>query len=153
MTQQQPSYAGPSSSARPGQMTAVMRAMPQTTGPKVLRIGLVQGGKVIEERVIKQRTHVTIGPSENSMFVVPSRSVPPQHRLFEIVSGEYHLNFLDGMTGRIALRSGIADLSELRGHARRLPTGAYQIRLSDDARGKLVVGETTFLFQFVAPPP
>jgi hypothetical protein len=59
------------SSNRPGQMTAVMRAMPQATGPKVLRIGLVQGGKVIEERVIKQRTHVTIGPSEKSMFVMP----------------------------------------------------------------------------------
>jgi hypothetical protein len=57
---------------RPGQMTAVMRAMPQATGPKVLRIGLVQSGKVIEERVIKQRGHVTIGPSEKSMFVIPT---------------------------------------------------------------------------------
>ena len=69
--------------ARPGQMTAVMRAMPQVTGPKVLRIGLVQGGKVIEERVIKQRTHVTIGPSEKSMFVIPSKNIPPSFRLFE----------------------------------------------------------------------
>src|SRR5438093_1112257 len=129
MSQQPPNYAGPTPSARPGQMTAVMRAMPQASGPKVLRIGLVQGGKVIEERVIKQRTHVTIGPSEHSTFVVPSRMVPPHHRLFEIVGGEYHLDFLDGMTGRIALRSGVADLAELRGHARRLPSGAYQIRL------------------------
>ena len=32
-------------SARPGQMTAVMRAMQQSTGPKVLRIGLVAGGR------------------------------------------------------------------------------------------------------------
>src|SRR5262249_39611733 len=30
---------------------------------------------------------------------------------------------------------------------------AYQVKLTDDARGKVVVGETTFLFQFVAPPP
>ena len=30
---------------------------------------------------------------------------------------------------------------------------AYQIRLTDEARGKVVIGETTFLFQFVAPPP
>ena len=29
----------------------------------------------------------------------------------------------------------------------------YQVPLSDEARGKIVVGETTFLFQFVAPPP
>src|SRR5262249_16035635 len=110
----------------------VMRAMPQVTGPKVLRIGLVQGGKVIEERVIKQRTHVTIGPSEKSMFVVPSQSVPPSFRLFGLIGNEYHLNFLDGMTGQIPLATGICDLAALRGQAKRTPQGAYQIRLTED---------------------
>jgi hypothetical protein len=151
MTQQQPA-----ASSRPGQMTAVMRAMPQATGPKVLRIGLVQGGKVIEERVIKQRTHVTIGPSEKSLFVIPSKNIPPNFRLFELAGGEYYLNFLDGMTGRVALKTGISDLAALRGQAKRVPLGnaqMYQVQLSEEARGKVVVGETTFLFQFVAPPP
>jgi hypothetical protein len=150
---QQPFAGGGAPSGRPGQMTAVMRAMPQVTGPKVLRIGLVQGGKVIEERVIKQRSHVTIGPSEKSMFVVPSQAVPPNFRLFELIGNEYHLNFLDGMTGRVALQTGITDLNSLRGQAKRSAQGAYQVRLTEDARGKVVVGETTFLFQFVAPPP
>src|SRR6478672_6758345 len=150
---QQPFAGGGAPSGRPGQMTAVMRAMPQVTGPKVLRIGLVQGGKVIEERVIKQRSHVTIGPSEKSMFVVPSQNVPPNFRLFELIGNEYHLNFLDGMSGRVALQTGISDLAALRGQAKRSAQGAYQVRLTEDARGKVVVGETTFLFQFVAPPP
>src|SRR5262245_21821287 len=143
-------------SSRPGQMTAVMRAMPQATGPKVLRIGLVQGGKVIEERVIKQRGHVTIGPSEKSMFVIPSKAIPPNFRLFELIGGEYSLNWLEGMTGRVALKTGISDLGALRAQARRVAVGttqAYQVTLSEEARGKVVVGETTFLFQFVAPPP
>src|SRR3954468_16692239 len=143
-------------SHRPGQMTAVMRAMPQATGPKVLRIGLVQGGKVIEERVIKQRTSVTIGPSEKSMFVIPSKHIPPSFKLFDLIGQEYVLNFLDGMTGRVALKTGISDLGALRGQAKRVPLGnaqAYQISLSEEARGKVVIGETTFLFQFVAPPP
>jgi hypothetical protein len=137
-------------------MTAVMRAMNQATGPKVLRIGLVQGGKVIEERVIKQRTHVTIGPSEKSMFVIPSKNIPANFRLFEVVGNDYVLNYLDGMTGRVALKTGISDLGALRGQAKRIPVGqaqAYQVNLSDEARGKVVIGETTFLFQFVAPPP
>lgn len=141
---------------RPGQMTAMMRAMPQTTGPKVLRIGLVQGGKVIEERVIKQRTAVTIGPSEKSLFVIPSRAVPPNFKLFELVGQDYVLNFLDGMTGRVALKTGVTELGALRGQARRAQLGnvqVYQVPLSEEARGKVVVGETTFLFQFVAPPP
>jgi len=148
----QPYTGGGVSGGRPGQMTAVMRAM-TLTGPKVLRIGLVQAGKVIEERVIKQRSHVTIGPSEKSMFVVPSQNVPPNFRLFELIGNEYHLNFLDGMTGRVALQTGITDLGALRGQAKRSMQGAYQVRLTEDARGKVVVGETTFLFQFVAPPP
>ena len=149
---QQPHPHGPGpASGRPGQMTAVMRAV-MATGPKVLRIGLVQSGRVLEERIIKQRTHVTVGPSEKSMFVV-SASVPANFRLFELVGNDYCLNFLDGMSGRIALPTGISDLSVLRGHARRTQQGAYQIRLTEDSRGKVVVGDTTFLFQFVAPPP
>ncbi|MFO0550411.1 MAG: AgmX/PglI C-terminal domain-containing protein [Polyangiaceae bacterium] len=133
-----------------------MRAVSQATGPKVLRIGLVQGGKVIEERVIKQRTHVLVGPSEKSTFVLPTKSLPPTFKLFELVGNEYCLNFLEGMSGRVALKTGISDLAALRGQAKRVQQGqvqAFQIALSEEARGKVVVGETTFLFQFVAPPP
>jgi hypothetical protein len=143
---------GPQSQpGRPGQMTAVMRAMQQATGPKVLRIGLVAGGRILEERIVKQRTSVTIGPSEKAMFVVQA-NVPPQFKLFELIGNDYHLNFLDGMTGRVALATGITDLVALKGQAKRVGP-AYQIRLTEEARGKIVIGETTFLFQFVAPPP
>src|SRR5271166_5906608 len=136
-------------SARPGQMTAVMRAMSQASGPKVLRIGLVAGGRILEERVVKQRTSVTVGPSEKSTFVVQA-NLPVQFKLFELIGGDYYLNFLDGMSGRVALATGISDLAALRGQAKRVgPT--YQIRLTEEARGKVVIGETTFLFQFVAP--
>jgi hypothetical protein len=65
----------------PGHMTAVMRAVPRATGDRVLRIGLVVAGCILEERVIPQRTSVTVGPSERSMFVVDA-SVPPRFKLF-----------------------------------------------------------------------
>lgn len=146
-----PAFGAHGQSGRPGQMTAVMRAMQQSTGPKVLRIGLVAGGRILEERIVKQRTSVTVGPSEKSTFVVQA-NVPAQFKLFELIGSDYYLNFLDGMTGRIALATGISDLSALKGQARRLGP-AYQVRLTDEARGKVVIGETTFLFQFVAPPP
>jgi hypothetical protein len=145
-------FQQPGTSQRPGQMTAVMRAV-AATGPKVLRIGVVQSGRVSEERIIKQRTHVTVGPSEKNMFVISTSSVPATFRVFELIGNDYHLNFLDGMTGRIALPTGISDLTVLKGQARRTSQGAYQIRLTEDSRGKVVIGDTTFLFQFVAPPP
>jgi len=143
---------GSQAAGRPGQMTAVMRAMAQATGPKVLRIGLVQGGRVIEERIIKQRTSVTVGASEKAMFVIPSNVVPAQFKLFELLGADYYLNFMDGMSGRVALATGITDISALKGQAKRVGN-AYQVKLTEEARGKIVVGETTFLFQFVAPPP
>ena len=143
---------GSTPSQRPGQMTAVMRAV-AATGPKVLRIGVVQSGRVSEERIIKQRVHVTVGPNEKNLFVVGGGNLPPSFRLFELVGNDYHLNFLDGMTGRLALPTGISDLNMLRGQARRTAQGAYQVRLTEDSRGKVVIGDVTFLFQFVAPPP
>ena len=143
-------------SGRPGRMTAVMRAVSQQTGPKILRIGVVQGGKVIDERLIKERTHVTIGPSEKAMFVVPTRKIPPNFRLFELIGNEYYVNYLDGMNGRVALKTGISDLAALKAQAKTVSAGGvkfHRVRLTEDSRGKIVVGETTFLFQFVVPPP
>jgi hypothetical protein len=85
------------------------------------------------------------------MFVVPAE-LPAQYKLFELVGSDYYLNFLDGMTGRVALQTGISDLASLKGQAKRVGN-AYQVRLTEDARGKVVIADTTFLFQFVAPPP
>src|SRR6185369_5567874 len=121
MTQQSPlssNTEGAGSGPQPaGNMTAVMRAV-ASSGPKVLRIGLVQGGRVIEERIIKQRTSVTIGQSEKAMFVIQSSNVPSQFKLFELVGNDYYLNFMDGMSGRVALATGITDIGALKGQAK-----------------------------------
>lgn len=133
-------------------MTAVMRAV-APTGPKVLRVGVLVGGRVIEERVIRDRVNVTVGPSEKNMFVFSGGPIRSSHVLFELVSGEYVLNFIEGMSGRVALPTGVSDLDVLRGQARRSSSGAYQVRLTEESRGKVTIGETSFLFQFVAAPP
>ncbi len=150
----QPQQSQPS--GRPGVMTTVMRAVSQQAGPKILRIGVVQSGKVVDERLIKQRISVTIGPSEKAMFVVPSRKIPPNYRLFEIIGTDYYLNYLEGMTGRVALPTGVSDLVALKAQAKAVSAGGvkfYRVKLTEESRGKVVVGETTFLFQFVVPPP
>lgn len=141
-----------STQTRPGQMTAVMRAV-APSGPKVLRVGVLSGGRVVEERIIRERVSVTIGPSEKNMFVFAGGPIRSSHTLFELVGGEYVLNFTEGMSGRIALPTGVSDLDVLRGQARRSSSGAYQVRLTEDSRGKVSIGETSFLFQFVSAPP
>lgn len=143
-----PAHAGTSQ----GSTAAALRAA-GSAGPKVLRIGVVQAGSVIEERIIKQRTSVTVGPSEKNTFVISQGAWPHNFCLFELAGGDYVLNFTDAMQGRVALSSGPCELSALKGQARALGDGVYQLALGDGARGKVVLGDTAFLFQFVSPPP
>ncbi|MEM9691100.1 MAG: energy transducer TonB, partial [Myxococcota bacterium] len=143
-------------SGRPGRMTAVMRAVSQESGPKILRIALVQEKQVVDERLIKKRTSVTIGPSEKATFVVPTRKIPPNFALFELIGDSYHLNSLEGMKGKLSLKTGVSDLDQLQALANKVSIGGtkvFRVRLDEDARGKVVVGDTTFLFQFVVRPP
>lgn len=117
-----------------------------------MRIGVVQGAKVIEERIIKTRRTVSVGTSESNVFTVRAKDLPPTFELFELVDGEYYLNFNDSMTGRVTSSSGASELGQLKSRARKT-AGGYQVVLPEDARGKVVLGGITFLFQFVAPPP
>ena len=129
-----------------GAMTTAMRAARPSTGDKVLRIGKLEGGRVIEERVITERSVVRIGQGHDNTFLVSGARAPETHRLFEIVSGAYVLNLLPGMTGRLAMPTGVVELAHVA------LEGKKQLRLDQDARGKIVVGETAFLFQFVDAP-
>ena len=51
--------------------------------PKILRIGIIQGGRIVEERLVRKRENITIGQSAKNMFVVPSEALPRNWLLFE----------------------------------------------------------------------
>ena len=156
MSTQQPQQPGQRPQrGRPGAMTMAMQAVQQKpSGPKVLRIGLIQGGKIVEERIIRKRETVTVGSSEKNHFVVTAEGLSSRFELFQLVGADYILNFTEDMRGRVGLAGGVKELDELRksGGARKAQ-GYFQVKLSDNSRGKVVVGDTTLLFQFVAPPP
>jgi hypothetical protein len=135
-----------------------MRAAAQPAAAKVLRVGLVYKGKVIDERVVAADGHVTIGPNERATFVLTGAGVPIGFRLFERSGGRTFLQITDSMSGRVASSAGVVDLAALRAHASavQIPGAAgpiHRVRIDDDARGKIAVGEHTVLFQFVAPAP
>lgn len=144
-------------STHPGRMTAAMRvggnAAAATQGPKVLRVGVVQDGRVREERTLRSPAHVSVGTSEQNSFLLSGAAYPASFRLFERIGDTYHLNFTGGMQGRVALPSGIFELRELVALSQRLAGGAQRFALSEDARGRVVLGDVTFLFHFVERPP
>lgn len=140
---------------RPGAMTMAMQAVQvKAVGPKVLRIGLIQAGKIIEERIIRKRESVWVGSSEKNQFVVQAEGVPARFEVFQLVGDGYVLNFTEAMHGKVGLPGGVQDLDQMRasGTARNAGTH-WQIKLGDKSRGKVVLGNTTLLFQFVLPPP
>ncbi len=128
---------------RPGAMTQHLRAL-QPVGPKVLRVAWVRGGRIIEERVLREQTHVTVGENEKNVFVVANSL--STLRLFERSPDGYTLKLAPGATARVALAAG-SSLMELDGASTR------QVRLTGESRGRVRMGQDTFLFQFVQPPP
>ena len=131
--------------------------------PKILRIGVKQGDRIIEERLIRKRESVSIGLSAKNTFVVPSSiTLPKSFTLFGLTPKGYVLNFSEGMDGRVAIGEQVVPLPSLmkksgkaaaRAPGQTAPAEIWHVQLSEDARGKVVIGDVTVLFQFVVPPP
>lgn len=127
---------------------------PEKQTEKVLRVGIVQGGRIIEERLLRPRTSVTIGQSIKNKFSVPSPRLPMSTTVIEFRDGRHRLLFEKGMLGKVLVGDEILDLKSIaqRGLAER-SDNRFSFPLTEGSRGKVVIGDITLLFQFVAPPP
>jgi len=122
--------------------------------PKILRIAVIQGGKVIEDRLIRKRESVTIGQSSKNTFVIPLSNLPATFSVFDLKGAGYQLRFTDSMDGQLAVGQNKLDFAALKsqGLAKR-DREAFAVPLTDLSKGKVALGEVTLLFQFATPPP
>src|SRR5450631_2792892 len=122
--------------------------------PKILRIGIIQGGRIVEERLVRKRENITIGQSAKNMFVVPSDALPRNWLLFEASGSQYVAHFSDGMDARIAVGNEIISLSQLKQTGKIQKKGtSWPLPLDERSRGKISLADMSILFQFVTPPP
>jgi len=127
---------------------------PASSGAKILRVGVIRDGKIIEERQIRHPSPVTIGQDGTNTFVIPASELPASFPVFEHRNGAYTLVFTDRMNGRVASRSGDFDFAGLKSKGLVQKRGSvWALPLDESAKGKVSVGEVTLLFQFVAPRP
>jgi outer membrane biosynthesis protein TonB len=130
-----------------------------TARAKILRIGVILGDKIVEERLIRDRGPVSIGQSAKNTFAVPTPELPRSWPLFQLSGGRYVLHVSDTMDGRISDGGQVLTLAQLKGAGRATRVGqgpaksGWLLPLSDASRGKIVIGEMTLLFQFVQAPP
>ncbi|NOY89689.1 MAG: hypothetical protein GXP55_00670, partial [Deltaproteobacteria bacterium] len=147
---------GPSNAQKsPGAMTMAMRTAPSPVGVKrALRVGVVRGGKIIDERIFRTPGTVRVGSAEANDLMLDHSSGVPRFALFERAGDRLFLRFSPEMQGRVGGAAGLASLDELRTSGRASAyQGVHRLRLDEHSRGKLVIGETTLLFQMVVPPP
>jgi outer membrane biosynthesis protein TonB len=122
--------------------------------PRILRIGIIQGGRIVEERLVRKRENISLGQSARNMFVVPSDALPRHWLMFEITPRGYVAHFADAMDARIAVGNEIISLAQLKQSGKIRRHGhAWVLLLDERSRGKITVGDLTILFQFVTPPP
>jgi outer membrane biosynthesis protein TonB len=122
---------------------------------KILRIGVILGGKIVEERLIRQRQNVTIGQSAKNTFAIPAAELPRSWTLFKLIGPDkYELHVTDGMDGRLSDGGNVQALAQLKGAGQmQKDAQGWKVTLSEGARGKIILGDMTLLFQFVMAPP
>jgi len=121
---------------------------------KILRVGVIQGGKIIEERHLKHHETVTVGQDAKNTFVVPASDLPGTFAVFESRHGQYDLVFTERMDGRVRFGTSDVDFAGLRAQGLAKKRGnVFVLPLNEGAKGKVVLGEVTLLFQFTKPPP
>ncbi len=120
---------------------------------KVLRIGIIRGPRIVEERLIRAGDPVTVGESTRNTFVLPPSDLPHQHRLFVVKGGRYHLLARDSMRGKLFVDDAVQPLDQVSRSRGTRRGGDTWIPLGPTNRGKVQVDGTTVLFQFVQAPP
>jgi hypothetical protein len=127
---------------------------------KVLRVGVMQRGKIVDERIVAPRAPVTIGTAPGNTLALARADLPASTTVLAWQGDRYALVFPDGADGLVQPPQGAAaELAALvaRGAARR-HGGGWVVPVRDDDRGKLVLGDLTLLWHFVparagAPAP
>ena len=109
---------------------------------KILRIGIIQGGRIVEERLVRKRENITIGQSAKNMFVVLSDALPRNWLLFELSGNGYVAHFSDGMDARIAVGNEIISLSQLKQTGKIQKRGtSWPLPLDERSRGKITLAD------------
>jgi len=126
---------------------------------KVLRIGVIQSGKLVEERRMRKRETITFGSNPTATFAITADHLPKKMDLFEHSGGKYYLKFTEKMDGQVKSGSGdYRSLKKLRSSSETKKKGDfYVIEISDDTQGKILYGsdpkeQVRVMFNFVAPP-
>src|SRR6185436_11065658 len=132
--------ANPAKAPRVGLVLPLHRRGGMVSRRIAMRIGVIQSGRLVEERVLTQPS-VSLGRTASSSVIVPSDRLPRPWRLFERRGGRYRMRLGPAMEGRIASGGEVATVAAER-----------EVLLPERARGRVALGDLVILFQIVSLP-
>lgn len=131
--------------------------MVKQPGKKILRVGLFQNERFLEERLMRTAATVTVGHDlKKNTLIVPASDLPRSFELFKYEKEQYVLQFTAGMEGKVvrSAESGVETFEELRRSGVAKKKGdVYQVSLSQESRGRIALGDAAVVFRFMTPPP
>lgn len=133
-------------------MAETTRTPAASANERVLRIGVIQGVRVIEERILRKRETVTFGTDEKNTFALAAADLPKSLVVFDVVGGNYEIVLDEDMQGRLEGPQGKQEFAALKATATK-KDGRFRIPLGDTTKGRVRLSpEITVLFHFVAAP-
>ena len=120
---------------------------------RVLKFGLVQDGKLIEEGILEEKQGITLGYDATNTISVTGDNMPRKHRLVEPSGNGFKLNVIPDVEGKVAVGNAVTDIKDLIQSGAAVQKGNfYEIKLDLTSKGKLSIGKSTILFQLIPPP-
>jgi hypothetical protein len=121
---------------------------------KALHVGVVREGRFIEDRWFQGEIHITVGTAEKNTFALPLSTLPSMLPLFMHKQGKLLLQFDEKARGKLNYRGREMELADCRKQGLAVPhAGFFELPLGDEARGRITIGEVSFVFNFAPPPP
>lgn len=121
---------------------------------KVLEIGIIRDGKLVQDRQIKWGEPVTVGEGPKNTFVFPRTALAEEFVLFAPTPRGYQLNFTEQMNGRVQSGSTPVALKKLaQDPSVQRKDGVWSLPLTEQDRGQVTIDNVKVLFKFVPPPP
>lgn len=119
-----------------------------------IKIGVLQGGKLLNEIVIHDTSDVFIGKSLKNTITIDEENFDEIFKLLNYSKNKYYLNIHNKIDGKIFEGADSCYIQDLVKHPNVVQKGnrAYY-PLSDNARGMLIIGKNTILFKVYSAEP
>lgn len=116
---------------------------------RVLRVAVLVDQLVCDEIHQHEAGSISMGSDYRSDVVLFGSRAPRKHTLFDYRGGAYFLDLPEHVRGKVSMGRKSFTVGNLR--KRFAAGGKLRVKLSPRAKGKLLIGESTILFQFAHP--